>query len=144
MSRLSSMPPATSSRRASSIRTATRTAPCSSTGRSSSHLRQGFTTQLSGNCGYTFAPMAGAVRAMLDADLAHLGLDPAWTTFADYLDEVERQPMGPNVALLVGHGTVRWAAMGPDGRAPTPPSWRRWAATSRRRWTPARSGCRAG
>ena len=57
---------------------------------------------------------------MLDADLAHLGLDPAWTTFADYLDEVERQPMGPNVALLVGHGTVRWAAMGPDGRAPTP------------------------
>jgi N-acyl-D-amino-acid deacylase len=85
-----------------------------------SHLRQGFTTQLSGNCGYTFAPMAGAVRAMLDADLAHLGLDPDWTTFGDYLDEVERQPMGPNVALLVGHGTVRWAAMGPDGRAPTP------------------------
>lgn len=84
-----------------------------------SHLRQGFTTQLSGNCGYTFAPMAGAVRAMLDADLAHLGLDPAWTSFGDYLDEVERQPMGTNVALLVGHGTVRWAAMGPDGREPT-------------------------
>jgi N-acyl-D-amino-acid deacylase len=86
-----------------------------------SHLRQGFTTQLSGNCGYTYAPMAGAVRAMLDADLANLGLDPAWTTFADYLDEVERQQMGPNVALLVGHGTVRWAAMGPDGRVPTEP-----------------------
>jgi N-acyl-D-aspartate/D-glutamate deacylase len=85
-----------------------------------SHLRQGFTTQLSGNCGYTFAPMTGAVRAMLDADLAHLRIDPGWTTFADYLDEVERQPMGPNVAMLVGHGTVRWAAMGPDGRAPTP------------------------
>ena len=85
-----------------------------------SHLRQGYTTQLSGNCGYTFAPMTGAVRAMLDADLAHLGLDPGWTTFGDYLDEVERQPMGPNVALLVGHGTIRWAAMGPDGRAPTP------------------------
>ena len=99
---------------------ATRTAPLLLDGALVSHLRQGFTTQLSGNCGYTFAPMAGAVRAMLDADLAHLGLDPAWTTFGDYLDEVERQPMGPNVALLVGHGTVRWAAMGPDGRAPTP------------------------
>ena len=85
-----------------------------------SHLRQGFTTQLSGNCGYTLAPMAGAVRAMLDADLGHLGLDPRWATFGDYLDEVERQPLGPNVALLVGHGTVRWAAMGPDGGAPTP------------------------
>ena len=85
-----------------------------------SHLRQGFTTQLSGNCGYTYAPMAGAVRAMLDADFTTLGLDPAWTTFADYLDEVERQPLGPNVAFLVGHGTVRWAAMGPDGHAPSP------------------------
>lgn len=85
-----------------------------------SHLRQGFTTQLSGNCGYTYAPMAGAVRAMLDADFTTLGIDPAWTTFADYLDEVERQPLGPNVAFLVGHGTVRWAAMGPDDHAPSP------------------------
>ena len=86
-----------------------------------SHLRQGFTTQLSGNCGYTYAPIAGAVRTMLDADLANLGLDPSWATFGEYLDEVERQPMGPNVALLVGHGTVRWAALGPEGRAPTEP-----------------------
>ena len=86
-----------------------------------SHLRQGFTTQLSGNCGYTYAPLAGEARPMLDADFTHLELDPAWTTFGDYLDEVERQPMGPNVALLVGHGTVRWAAMGPEGRAPTAP-----------------------
>ena len=86
-----------------------------------SHLRQGFTTQLSGNCGYTYAPLDGEARPMLDADFTHLELDPAWTTFGDYLDEVERQPMGPNVALLVGHGTVRWAAMGPEGRAPTAP-----------------------
>ena len=81
---------------------------------------------------------------MLDADLAHLGLDPAWTTFGDYLDEVERQPLGPNVALLVGHGTVRWAAMGPEAARRRRTSWPRWAATSRRRSTPARSGCRAG
>ena len=85
-----------------------------------SHLRQGFTTQLSGNCGYTYAPMAGAARAMLDADFTTLGLDPGWTTFAEYLDEVEGEPLGPNVAFLVGHGTVRWAAMGPDDHAPSP------------------------
>ena len=110
-----------------------------------SHLRQGFTTQLSGNCGYTFAPMAGAVRAMLDADLAHLGLDPAWTTFGDYLDEVER-------AADRARTSPCWSATGPSaGRrwAPTAArrrrtSWQRWAATSRRRWTPARSACRAG
>ena len=35
-----------------------------------SHLRQGYTTQLSGNCGYTFAPLTPPSRTMLAADLA--------------------------------------------------------------------------
>jgi N-acyl-D-amino-acid deacylase len=83
-----------------------------------SHLRQGYTTQLSGNCGYTYAPLTPAARALLDADLRSMTLDPAWTTFAGFLDEVERQPLGPNVAFLVGHGTVRAAVLGPDDRAP--------------------------
>ena len=84
-----------------------------------SHLRQGFTTQLSGNCGYTFAPLTPLARDMLAADLAALGLDPSWTTFAGFLDAVEAQPLGPNVAFLVGHGTVRSAVLGPDSRHPS-------------------------
>ena len=83
-----------------------------------SHLRQGYTTQLSGNCGYTFAPLTPPARAMLAADLGALGLDPSWTTFAAFLDAVAAQPLGPNVAFLVGHGTVRSAVLGPDGRGP--------------------------
>jgi len=85
-----------------------------------SHLRQGYTTLLSGLCGYTLAPLTPAARALLDPDLATRTLDPAWSTFGEYLDEVDRQPLAPNMAFLVGHGTIRGAVLGPDDRAPTP------------------------
>jgi N-acyl-D-amino-acid deacylase len=83
-----------------------------------SHLHQGYTTLVSGNCGYTLAPLTSASRALLGPDLATRELDPVWTTFAEYLDVVERQPLGPNAAFLAGHGTIRAAVMGPDDRPP--------------------------
>jgi N-acyl-D-aspartate/D-glutamate deacylase len=85
-----------------------------------SHLMQGYTTILGGNCGYTLAPLTPPARALLAPDLAARGLDPGWTTFAGYLDEVERRALAPNIAFLVGHGTVRAAVLGPDDRHPTP------------------------
>jgi N-acyl-D-amino-acid deacylase len=85
-----------------------------------SHLHQGYTTQLSGNCGFTLAPLNAASRAILEPDLGPLGLDPAWSTFAGFLDAVEATPLGPNVAFLVGHGTVRGAVLGASDRAPSP------------------------
>ena len=84
-----------------------------------SHLHQGFTTQLSGNCGYTLAPLTPPARTFLGPDLRSLGIDPAWMTFAGYLDAVDGQPLGPNVSFLVGHGTVRAAVLGADDRAPS-------------------------
>jgi N-acyl-D-amino-acid deacylase len=83
-----------------------------------SHLRQGYTTQLSGNCGYTLAPLTAASRALLEPDLRADGLDPAWRSFGGFLDAVEAQALGPNVAFLVGHGTIRGAIMGPVRRGP--------------------------
>jgi N-acyl-D-aspartate/D-glutamate deacylase len=55
---------------------------------------------------------------MLAADLAVLELDPAWTTFGEFLDAVDGQALGINVAFLVGHGTVRGAVLGSSGRTP--------------------------
>ena len=83
-----------------------------------SHLRQGYTTQLSGNCGYTFAPLTAEARSLLDPDLRALHLDPAWTTFPGFMDAVAAEPLGINVAFLVGHGTVRAAVLGASSRAP--------------------------
>jgi N-acyl-D-amino-acid deacylase len=83
-----------------------------------SHLRQGFTTQLSGNCGYTFAPLTASSRAQLASDLAFYEIEPAWSTFGEYMDAVDAVELGINVAMLVGHGTVRAAVLGASDRAP--------------------------
>ncbi len=77
-----------------------------------SHLHQGFTTQLSGNCGDTLAPLADPGREMVELSLAGTGVEPTWSTFGDYLGVVERLPLGPNHAFLVGHGTIRGAVLG--------------------------------
>ena len=80
-----------------------------------SHLHQGFTTQLSGNCGDSLAPVTGLGREIVELSLRPNGLVARWETFAEYLDAVEEQPLGPNVAFLVGHGTVRAAVLGRRG-----------------------------
>jgi N-acyl-D-amino-acid deacylase len=84
-----------------------------------SHLHQGFTTLLSGNCGDTLAPLVGSAREAVDLAMAGTGLEPTWRTFGEYLATVERLPLGPNQAFLVGHGTIRAAVLGPGDRAAT-------------------------
>ncbi len=84
-----------------------------------SHLRQGFTTQLSGNCGDTLAPITDLGRELVELALRPHGLVARWRTFGEYLDAVEGAALGPNVGFLVGHGTVRGAIMGSEARAST-------------------------
>jgi N-acyl-D-aspartate/D-glutamate deacylase len=84
-----------------------------------SHLRQGFTTQLSGNCGLTVAPITPRGRELVEIELRLNHVTPRWTTFADYLDAVSGQRLGMNVAFLAGHGTLRGSVLGSDARDPT-------------------------
>ncbi|MFB6160719.1 MAG: amidohydrolase family protein [Haloferacaceae archaeon] len=86
-------------------------------------VRQGITTEILGQDGFSMAPL----RADSDADAwqRHLSglegdLDRAWDwrSVGDYLDAIEASGVGPNVATLVGHGTVRYAVLGMDDRAP--------------------------
>ena len=82
-----------------------------------SHLHQGFTTQLSGNCGDT--PRADRRRRRASSSSwrsARTGSSRAGRTFAEYLDRVDEQALGPNVAFLVGHGTVRGSVLGAEAR----------------------------
>ena len=83
-----------------------------------SHLRQGYTTQLGGNCGYTVAPLAQGSRSLLAADFATHAIAPNWTSFGGYLDAVEAMPLGMNATFLAGHGTIRAAVVGATSRAP--------------------------
>jgi N-acyl-D-amino-acid deacylase len=84
-----------------------------------SHLHQGYTTQLSGNCGDTLAPISALGRELIELALRPDGLVARWASFGDYLDRVDEQALGPNVAFLVGHGTVRGAVMGAEARPAT-------------------------
>ncbi|MDQ6795773.1 MAG: D-aminoacylase [Chloroflexota bacterium] len=85
-----------------------------------SHLRQGFTTQLSGNCGMTVAPLTPAGRELVEIELRLNKVTARWTSFAEYLDAVAGEPLGPNVAFLAGHGTLRGAVLGSEARDPSP------------------------
>src|SRR5437660_2273233 len=79
---------------------------------------QGVTTDVVGNCGMGAAPFSAAslILASLHGELGKL---PAWTDYAGYMRAVDAHPPSLNVAVLVGHGTLRLAAMGTEKRAPS-------------------------
>lgn len=90
-------------------------------GRAESMIRQGVTTQVTGNCGLTPAPVNDGIRADLQRTLAGLeyGRPWPWNTFGEFLDALRTAPKATHVAPLVGHGAIRAAAMGFDNRRPT-------------------------
>lgn len=87
-------------------------------------VRQGITTFVGGNCGFSTAPVTERTReSVIESSLlfADEPLDLRWTTIGEYLSAVERAGLAMNMAVLVGHGTVRGAVTGPlNPAAPTP------------------------
>lgn len=83
----------------------------------------GVTTVLSGNCGFTLAPLTGQqedtdyLMAMLarveGMPLATLNasINPTWTTFGEFLDKIDGS-IAINTAFLVGHSALRRIVMG--------------------------------
>jgi N-acyl-D-amino-acid deacylase len=93
--------------------------------RAESKIHQGITTEVIGNCGISAAPVADAHRQeLLDYFLTTLGISGSeglkwdWTFFDEYLDHLRGHPLGVNLAPLVGHATLRIAAMGMADRPP--------------------------
>ena len=86
-----------------------------------SKVRQGVTLELAGNCGSSFcAPLQGAAPEMLRDRASQYtdSFDATWTDFGGYLDALERSGSTVNLALQVGHGTVRACVIGLEARAP--------------------------
>ena len=85
-----------------------------------SKVRQGVTLELAGNCGSSFcAPLQGGAYEMLRSRVTQYtdAFEPTWRDFGGYLDAVQRARCTLNLAVQVGHGTVRAAVMGMDARA---------------------------
>jgi len=92
----------------------------------SSSCWHGVTTVLTGNCGFTLAPVAtDADRSYMQRlfsqvegvsmDLLDQCLDWSWRSFGDYLERI-RPALGVNVAAQVGHSALRHSVMGEASR----------------------------
>ncbi|HET7771864.1 MAG TPA: amidohydrolase family protein [Chloroflexota bacterium] len=98
-------------------------------GRGWSKLRQGVTTDVVGNCGYTPYPVSPdptrrtlLCDSLLYGDLVAGALPnatPPWTDLAGYRDALHAKGIGINTAPLVGHSALRAAALGFDDRPAT-------------------------
>ena len=90
-------------------------------------VRQGVTTDIIGNCGFSLAPISDEHRDDLRDALAIMGgghlPENFWnlSSFNDFLNILEGTELGINVVPLVGHGTIRIAVVGFENRAPTEP-----------------------
>lgn len=82
-----------------------------------SKVRQGVTTDVIGNCGYSAAPLSPALAARRARGLEPFDLRPDWTSMRSYLDRLADAGPALNVAALAGHATLRAQCGIPDDRA---------------------------
>jgi N-acyl-D-amino-acid deacylase len=84
-------------------------------GRGESKIHQGVTTEVTGNCSFSAFPINSDFRQEHSDFLAGIGDDHialAWDDLNGYREVMERSGIAINIAPLVGHGTLRIAAMG--------------------------------
>ena len=77
-------------------------------------LLQGVTTEIVGNCGYSFAPLSESSAEEANKAFGDLAAEmriPSGS-FGDYLGRVERAGPTNHIAALVGHNTLRLTANG--------------------------------
>jgi N-acyl-D-amino-acid deacylase len=93
-------------------------------------LKQGVTTMVTGNCGFSPAPLSDAYKEIAlrrvlplllggsDASRANVDAMFPWNSMGEFLDHMARQGVAFNVAELVGHGSIHTAVKGEDTAPP--------------------------
>jgi len=85
-----------------------------------SRVRQGVTTEVTGNCGGSAAPIQGSRAEETRRELEdELGIHGGWSDVASYFQVVEQVGISLNHALLVGQGTIRENVAGSQDRSLT-------------------------
>ena len=84
----------------------------------------GVTTVVMGNCGFTIAPCRPQDRDINLRNLTHVegmsldalraGVVWGFETFPEFLNQLEKKGVGPNVAAFIGHSSVRTWVLGAD------------------------------
>lgn len=85
-----------------------------------SKIMQGVTTEISGNCGYSAAPVAGEMlEERIETTGRGLSLTLDWRNTDEYFSRLENVGISVNHGAFVGHNTVRGTVMGFADRAPS-------------------------
>lgn len=87
-------------------------------------IRQGVTTEVLGQDGFSMAPMyrdggADEWKTHLAGLAGRAEREWTWGSVEEYLDEIDENGIASNMAFLVGHGTVRFNVLGMSGDPPT-------------------------
>ena len=81
-------------------------------------VAQGVTTLVTGNCGFSPFPVTDLARLQTATAFLSTELDWSWRDAAGYADAVDASEPAVNLALQVGHSSLRLAAMGAADRPP--------------------------
>lgn len=85
-----------------------------------SRVLQGVTTEITGNCGYSAAPIAGEAGSRRREYLAEeYGIEATWDDVASYFEALADCRISVNQALLLGQGVLRENIVGEDDRPAT-------------------------
>jgi N-acyl-D-amino-acid deacylase len=84
-----------------------------------SKVRQGVTTEVMGQCGFSLAPVSGLAVDELQKELREYGLELSWRRMGEYLERLREVRPAVNLATVVGHGTIRGSVMSHEPRPPT-------------------------
>lgn len=84
-------------------------------------VRQGVTTEIAGNCGFSPFPCLPERRPALEGHLAAVfgPTELKWHDLAGYREHVAAAGLFANLAPIVGHGSVRVGVMGFENRPPS-------------------------
>ncbi len=85
-----------------------------------SHIYQGVTTDVIGNCGGSAAPMSDYLKERYKELAEEYNIKFDWNTFGEYLDKLDSLKTSVNLVPQVGQATIRMAVMGMENRPPTP------------------------
>ena len=82
-----------------------------------SRSRQGITTEVTGQCGFSAAPLEGVDADKRRSELEEeTGAPVEWTTIPSYFEHLEQTGISVNQAFLLGHGSLRQNIAGLEDR----------------------------
>jgi len=84
-----------------------------------SKIRQGVTTEIVGNCGFSAAPVSQK-NPLKESILPYYEVSSDWADFNEYFEKLESTGIVVNIGSLVGQSTVRGAVLGSSEREATP------------------------